>query len=313
MKKICLIVLFSLSLGYTNAQEVNLVTEVKLQAVQIDSLKKIILLEKARFEELDKSVGFLQSMIKSQQDSLKSLRSGIAQLENMRSNLNSKDLQIKQKNDTINYFNTQIIDLKNQILIERKNGVNNLAIGKETGKKEIYDLIVNSYRNKSFEELLKITTINSVKNDLSFLGPETEVKTVLDDLIIYFLGIETLNKKFNKLQIQKTQSDLIKINRESLSVSQLKEKIDNYELFNDGLKKSLQKIKELDQVESVNGMSEEIVTKKMNKIINEITSFNFNYDFSFESYPYLSQIIFEVLIRKQPNPDADISDLLTKL
>ena len=39
----------------------------------------------------------------------------------------------------------------------------------------------------------------------------------------------------------------------------------------------------------------------------------FNYDFKFNDFPYLSDIVLEIFKRKQPNPDADISDLLQKL
>jgi hypothetical protein len=30
-------------------------------------------------------------------------------------------------------------------------------------------------------------------------------------------------------------------------------------------------------------------------------------------YPYLSEVVLEIIKRKRPNPDADISDLLKKI
>ena len=53
--------------------------------------------------------------------------------------------------------------------------------------------------------------------------------------------------------------------------------------------------------------------KKLDKILAEFSFFIFNYEFNFLDYPYLSDIILEIIKRKQPNADADISNLLNKL
>ncbi len=103
------------------------------------------------------------------------------------------------------------------------------------------------------------------------------------------------------------------IKRESALLSKLKETIGNYQVFNEGLKETLGKIVVLDKAEAVSGMSKEIQRKKFDKILAEISAYIFNYDFNFSNYPYLSDIFLEIIKRKQPNPDADISDLLKRL
>jgi hypothetical protein len=48
-------------------------------------------------------------------------------------------------------------------------------------------------------------------------------------------------------------------------------------------------------------------------VLSEISVYIFNYDFNFTYYPYLSNIVLEIIKRKQPDADADISDLLNAL
>ena len=60
-------------------------------------------------------------------------------------------------------------------------------------------------------------------------------------------------------------------------------------------------------------MIPEIQKNKLIMILDEISLFVFNYDFNLNSYPYLSDVVLEIFKRKQPNPDAEISDLMQKL
>ena len=65
--------------------------------------------------------------------------------------------------------------------------------------------------------------------------------------------------------------------------------------------------------EFVKGMDDEIIKSKLNKILSELSTFIFGYNFNFVDYPYLTDIVLEIIKRKQPNPDADINDLLEKI
>jgi hypothetical protein len=76
---------------------------------------------------------------------------------------------------------------------------------------------------------------------------------------------------------------------------------------------AIEKIISIDKREVVASMEDEIQKQKFNKILSEISLYIFNYDFNFVDYPYLSDIVLEIMKRKQPNPDADITYLLAKL
>jgi predicted transcriptional regulator len=139
------------------------------------------------------------------------------------------------------------------------------------------------------------------------------VKTVLSDLVKYFNAKELLEQKFDAVKIKDAQAKLSQIQQQSELLDKRKEYMENYQTFNDGLKESIEKIIKLDKSESVLGMDEEIQKQKFNKILAEISSYIFNYDFNFMDYPYLSDIVLEIIKRKQPNADADITNILKKL
>ena len=102
-------------------------------------------------------------------------------------------------------------------------------------------------------------------------------------------------------------------NKQSVSLDKLKYSVDKYQLFNNGLKETISKLVELDDNESVEGMHEDIQKQKFNKIMSHISKYIFDYDFNFIDYPYLSDIVIEIIKRKQPYVDTPITDLLQKL
>jgi hypothetical protein len=106
---------------------------------------------------------------------------------------------------------------------------------------------------------------------------------------------------------------LNQIQRESVLLVKLKDNLEKYQTFNDGLKEMIENIIALDGKEKVAGMSEEIKNMKFNKILSEISLYMFNYDFNLKDYPFLSDIMLEIIKLKQPNPDADLSGLLKKI
>jgi len=137
----------------------------------------------------------------------------------------------------------------------------------------------------------------------------------LSDLEKYLNIKELLEEKFNAAKIENAQKELKQIKRQSQSLSKLLDNLENYQTFNDGLKETINKLISLDGKELVSGMSEETQKMKLNKIIKkiEIYYYIFNYDFNFLDYPYLSNVILEIIKRKVPNPDKNISDLLQQL
>jgi tetratricopeptide (TPR) repeat protein len=172
--------------------------------------------------------------------------------------------------------------------------------------------ILNKYQTGHFDDLIKSSTKQSVEHDwrLSVKVNDSVSKPVLSDLRNYFKAKELLEKKFNEKEINAV---LPTLTRQSALSDKLKETLENYRDFTDGLKETIEKIISIDGKETVAGMGDEIQKEKFNKILAEISLYIFNYDFNFVDYPYLSDILLEIIKRKQPDADANISDLLNKI
>ena len=276
------------------------------QAVEIDSLKKLI---KA---EMD-SRQLLRNENNNLQDTLKKLKYDLANLEEFRKGKRNIDSMIRQKSDSIALLKAAISEKDKQISIEKQKAEQKGKEDNEKGKNEILTIIVNRYKSQLFDDLLKSSTKQSVVQDLRLCQSLPEINLILSDIQIYFNAKELLDSKLDAAQIKSQQIQLSQIKRESVELGKLKEILSNYQTFNDGLKETVERIIALDKKEAVSGMSNEIQKKKFDKILAELSSYIFNYDFIFSDYPYLSNILLDLIKRKQPNADADISDLLEKM
>jgi hypothetical protein len=152
-----------------------------------------------------------------------------------------------------------------------------------------------------------------VQRDKQLIGNNTEVKQIITDLEIYFNAVNLFSNKFAAPQVNDAISQVNLINQQSKLVSTLKDNLDNFNTFNEGLSAAIRNIIALDKKEYVKGMSEQVVKLKLNKVLFEISKFVFDYNFNFVDYPYFSEIVLDIIKRKRPNPDADISDLLNKI
>ncbi len=91
----------------------------------------------------------------------------------------------------------------------------------------------------------------------------------------------------------------------------LTDKLKNYDLCCDGLKTANNKIIEIDKKFTTNDdYSQET---KLQDILIELAWYFRNYRFNFTDYPYLSDIVLEIMKLKQKDTNADIKDLLEKL
>ena len=135
---------------------------------------------------------------------------------------------------------------------------------------------------------------------MQLVGNTEEFKLLLQDLNIYLDAKELLRVKFDTTQIKNIQKNLNKIERKSALLDELKESVDKYQTFNDAFKKTIEEIMALDKREKVAGMPEEVKNNKLNKILSEISLYIFNYDFKFNDYPYLSEMMLAIIKQKQP-------------
>lgn len=286
MKRIIATILVLLTFNSVFAQQ-DLIDKITKQAVEIDSLKRVVKVEKNNNQIL--------------QDSLQKLNGVLTKLNKIESEKAKVDKLLLQKNDSIALLSKTIFEKEKQI-IEAK------EIGRSKVLKSIYDY----YKSKSFDDLILLSTAQSTQNDLQLLD-NSDLKSLLIDLDKYHKAKKVLENKFEITEIKNAQNLLNQIKQQSIQLDNLKEQVDNYQIFNEGLKEMINKIITLDNKEAVAGLSDEVQKLKFNKILSEISLYIFNYDFNFLDYPYLSRIIAEIMKRKQPNPDADISDLLLNL
>jgi DNA repair exonuclease SbcCD ATPase subunit len=305
---------------YSVAFSQDLVKEIQKLTLVNDSLQKQVIkplrdniqsLNAARAAEASE-VQALKKENDGLSEQIKNLNKDIADLNKNKLKIEKDALQKQVDRLTANVagLEQRISEKEKQIGEEKRNGEQTAKQEKENGKNEILANIADSYKNKKFDDLVNSSTEWSVQRDILLVGNNAEVKTVLSDLVKYFNAKESLAQKFDAAKIKDAQAKLSQIQRQSELLDKLKENVGNYQTFNDGLKESIEKINNLDKRESVSGMDKEIQRQKFNKILAELSSYIFNYDFNFMDYPYLSDIVLEIIKRKQPNPDAKITDVL---
>jgi uncharacterized membrane protein len=133
------------------AQKDIIVERLEKQAVEIDSLKKLI---KA---EMDNSK-LLRNENNSLQDSLKKLRYDLSNFEVFINGKKNLDSILRQKTDSIFLLQARISERDKQIIIEKQTAELKAKEENEKGKNEILINIINGYKSHSFDVLLKSST-----------------------------------------------------------------------------------------------------------------------------------------------------------
>jgi hypothetical protein len=257
-------------------------------------------------KEADEKKKDFDKQLQTKSDSIKRLHKELDGLKESKSKKKEFDKQLQTKSDSINLLKTQLSD-------EKQKGRRSANEERERGKSEALSSVVSTYKNSRFDNLIRSSSKESVQRDKQLVGDNPEIKTTLDDLYKYFNAKELLSKKYDESRVRDAQKQLEQVKQKSENIDKLKETLGNFQTFNEGMKETVKKIVDLDNRETVEGMSDEIRQKKFNKILAEISAYIFNYDFNFSDYPYLSDILLEIFKRKQPDADANISDLLQKL
>jgi hypothetical protein len=305
MKMIITTTLILCGIGSSYAQQ-DLINTLQKQAVTNDSLNKVI----NKYEQSDN-----ENRVKllSLQDTIKILKSDLSKLEKFKAEKKNLDNQLKHKSDSVTILKSNLSDKDKQLKNKEQKTKQEVKEARESSKNEIVTRIVGYYKNKSFDDLIKLSTQQSILNDRQIFGSTTDIESLLSDLEKYFTAKKLLENKLDATKIKNAEKQLSQIKLESTSLDKLINTVENYQILNDGLKETINKIMALDGQESVVGLSKETQNKKFIKIMTDISYYIFNYDFNHLDYPYLSDVVLEIIKRKAPNPDADISDLLKKL
>jgi len=318
MKKvIVLTILFCGAFAAFSQTDSLLLKEYENKIIENSKLKTDLQTEKQNFSDL--SAAYKNDTLILQKQ-IKALRNEVSSEKEQNANLNEKKIKVERDNlqtkvdslITVISGQNQIVENKNkQIEDEKANSKITADNAKKEGKEEALATIVNFYKNPLFDYIIKSSSKESVIRDLQLVGDNPEVKPVLNDLQIYFNAHQLLSEKFNTIQIENAQTLLSQIKRQSKLLDVLKENVEYYEDFNTDLIRTIGKLDDLDKSKSAAG-SAEIQKLKFNEILTILTDYMYNY-YDYPKYPYLSDIMLEIVKRKQPNADADITDLLKKL
>lgn len=305
MKRIIITIIILCGIGSLYAQQ-DLIDDVKRLAIINDSLKRAI-------KSYEQSSNETQLKLQKAQDTISILKSDLSILKNFRDEKETVAKQIKLKSDSITMLKSSLAEKDKELETQKQNFKLKVQEARESGRGELITPKINYYKNTPFDDLIQSSTQKSMQNDKQIIGKIKEVESILSDLDKYFSEKRLLEMKFDAAKIKNAENQLSQIKIESTSLNKLKNTLQNYQAVNEGLKETLGKIMAWDAQESVANGPQYPYSQKLNKIMGEISLYIFNYDFHFLDYPYLSDVVLEVIKRKVPNPDADISNLLQKL
>lgn len=329
MKKVFIISM--ILCGFSPAYSQDLIKEIQKMTLANDSLHKQVI-KPLKDSILNLNIAIQKqssmntvelSMLKEQVNTLEKdkidLNKKVNDLEKNITNLNKNKVkiekdslqkQVERLTANIAALNQKNQEKERQLAEEKQIGEQKAKAEIEKGRSEVLATVINSYTNKSFDELIITSTKLSVQRDMQLVGNHAEVKPILSDLGKYFSAEELLSKKIDVAQIKNAQIQLNQIKQQSTLLDKLKEDIEYYKDFNDELKKTIEKLVDLDQRKVAAGVTEAQNLKF--KEILEATNYLYNY-YSYSHYPYLSDIVLEIIKRKHPDADKDITDLLKKL
>lgn len=303
--RIIITILILCGINSTYGQQ-DLIDTLAEQAVKIDSLKKVV-------EKYKQSDNENQTKLLKLQDTINVLKSDLSEFENVRDDKNNLEKQLKLTIDSLIILKSNLLDKDNQLTTQIKSNKEEVLEAREASRNKVITSVVAYYTTTSFDDLIEFSTEQSVRNDRKIIGNKPDLESLLSDIENSLSARKLLEIKFDASKVKNAEIQLNQIKRESKSLVKLINTLNNYQIYNDGLKKTIAEIKNLDGRESVMGMPREIQNKKFNKIIIELSDYIYTYDFNFIEYPYLSEVLFEVIKLKAGNPDADILDLEQKL
>ena len=246
-------------------------------------------------------------VLRLQQDSV-AFHKENAKLKDELTRLDKKSLKNENKNlkDSIVRLNDTVKLYKDNLISERSTQKERNNERYQKGRMDVLNMIEESYRG-NFEELIK-TMQNPTGRDLDIIGSDN---TSLNNLNVFFSAKNVLNERYAEKRVKESRANLSKL-PQTQSVKDLDATLNYYKYCFDELKNVVEKIIDIDKRKTA-GNDSEIVIFKRNDIIAILADYIFNYRFSFDKYPYLANIVTEILERKHSDPDADISDLLKLL
>lgn len=278
----------------------------KTQLNTIDSLQAVIKTEKNNFDDTI-------DLLEKKGDTIKDLNKELSKYEKFKKEKKEIDILINQKTDSITLLTNQKFELNQKISNEKIACEQKILIENEKVRNEMLTKTASIYEDNTYEYLIGFLSKKLIARDKELLLGSKELEQMFTDLNCYFEAKALLEDSYDSVKINDALTKLNKINKQSESLDKLKENLENYELLDKGLNDCLIRIDALDKKESVSGMGEDIEKLKFNKILTILTehsNYMFSYDLNFVDYPYLTNVLYQVIKLKFPNPDRDISKFI---
>lgn len=321
MKKILVVIL--IMFGVSNAYTQDLIKEIQKLTLTNDSLQKQVIkpLNDSMLKLIsshNNEIAKLNEQLKDIGNEKSELHKKINTLESTVADLNKNKIKVERDNlqAKCDSFIIKVRELENlisekdkQIAQEKELGKQKSIQEKEKGKDEMLNIIIQSY-NLPLNELIIKSTIKSVERDMSIVVDKTVVQQKLLSLQKYFNSEQVLNEKYSEQRVETALIQLKSIEQTEL-VLILIDKLGKYKLCNEGLKKTIDTIIEIDKKFVAN--DEYTQKTKLNDILAEFAWYFRNYRFNFSEYPYLSEIVMQIVKNKQKDANTNIANLKEKL
>jgi chromosome segregation ATPase len=263
------------------------------------------------------------------QDSVKMLKDSIIKMDSTILEINKK---LNNANNEVSTLNKNTVKIERDKLLQqisnlqtdtatlrRQLSEKNTQIEKEAaecqqkeqeqykkGQRSVSQQIERTYQG-NFDTLIKLSTKQSIERDVRLVSNK-EIKTKMQDLQKYFAAKQVLSEKYDEQKIKVLQAQLSSIEQTEL-VKNLTDNLEKYKMRSDALKSTIGKIQDIDRKITAN--SDYSKQEKLKLIMPELSSYCYNYSFNY--YPYLVDIVLEIVKRKQKDANASITDLLGKL
>ena len=316
-KLIIIIILISCVIQAQSQTDSLLLKSYEEKILENSKLKNDLLKEKQTILEMSnaykKDTLDLQKQIKALQKDFEDEKRKVADL-NKNKVKEERDIllhKVDSLNNLIAVLNNTISGKNKEIANIKATGEQRAIEEKQRGKTEALASVIETYKNQPFDDLILSSNNWILARDKQLVENNPDVMKILNDLQIIFNAREFLSEKFDEGRIKNSQMQLSQIKHQSDLLDALKNDIEYYGDFNNSLKETISKLIELDKRKSTSGDSE-VQKLKYIDVITILSDYMYNY-YDYVRYSYLSDIVIEIIKRKQFNADDDITDLLKKL
>ena len=276
-----------------------------------DSIIKLSSDHKSEISKFQEQIGILEDDTIDLHKEIRNRNHKIAELNKNKVKIDRDNLRVEVKSlsESVSRLKAIISQRDTQIEEEKQLCERKAIEKKENGRMEALHQIIQTY-NKPFDELIIFSTLSSVERDLSIVSSNNGTRLKLLDLQKYFLAKQVLSEKYNENTVKSALAQIGSL-AQTESVKNLTNLLSKYKLRNDGLKSTIDKILKLDdQMVANDDHSQDM---KQGLILSNFAWYFRNYRFNFTDYPYLSDIILEIMKQKERDANADVSHFLDEL